>query len=171
MFSSIWNPKKFSSSLNPLPESPLKFNSINDLGDTRWNRRQHTYFFTLCPHFYTYWNQLKKFRKFWDVLSSGSHETGGTAKKVTASDSAKPGHHMHIFFFDSGVTGTRRNGDKEWKSMYVCVCMWRFFVGVYFTLYLQGPKSLLAQIWNGDFYIWGIDAIKFLWRSREGAEG
>ena len=26
-------------------------------------------------------NQLKKFRKFRDVLSSGSHETGGTAKK------------------------------------------------------------------------------------------
>ena len=25
----------------------------------------------------------------------------------------------------------------------------------YFTLYLQGPKSLLAQIWYGDFYIWG----------------
>ena len=39
------------------------------------------------------------------------------------------------------------------KSQCVCVCMWRFFVGVYFTLYLQGPKSLLAQIWYGDFYI------------------
>ena len=38
-----------------------------------------------------YWNQLKKFRKFRDVLSSGSHETGSTAKKVTASDSTKPG--------------------------------------------------------------------------------
>ena len=49
----------------------------------------------------------------------------------------------------------------------MCVCMWRFFVGVYFTLYLQGPKSLLAQIWYGDFYIWGIDAIKFLWRLGE----
>ena len=23
---------------------------------------------------------------------------------------------------------------------YVCVCMWRFFVGVYFTLYLQGVQ-------------------------------
>ena len=60
-----------------------------------------------------YWNQLKKFRKFRVVLSSGSHETGSTAKKVTASDSAKPGPHIHIFFFESGVTGTRRNGDKE----------------------------------------------------------
>ena len=72
------------------------------------------------------------------VLSSGSHETGSTAKKVTESDSAKP----HIFF-----------------------------VGVYFTLYLQGPWSLLAQILCGAFYIWGIDAIKFLWRSGEGVGG
>ena len=45
-----------------------------------------------------YWNQLKKFRKFRDVLSSGSHETWSTAKNVTASDSAKPGPHIHIFF-------------------------------------------------------------------------
>ena len=60
-----------------------------------------------------YWNQLKKFRKFQVVLSSWSHETGSTAKKVTASDSAKPGPQIHIFFFNSGVTGTRRNGDKE----------------------------------------------------------
>ena len=60
-----------------------------------------------------YWNQLKKFRKFRVVLSSGGHETGGTAKKVTASDSAKPGPHIHIYFFDLGVTGTCRNGDKE----------------------------------------------------------
>ena len=33
---------------------------------------------------------------------------------------------------------------------------------IYFTLYLQGPKSLWAQIWCGAFYIWGIDAFKFL---------
>ena len=50
-------------------------------------------------------------RKFQVVLSSGSHETGSTAKKVTASDSAKPGPHIHIFF-ESGVTGSCRNGDK-----------------------------------------------------------
>ena len=31
-----------------------------------------------------YGNQLKKFRKFRVVLSSGGHETGSTAKKVTA---------------------------------------------------------------------------------------
>ena len=43
-----------------------------------------------------YWNQLKKFRV---VLSSGSHENGSRAKKVTASDSAKPGPHIQIFFF------------------------------------------------------------------------
>ena len=35
----------------------------------------------------------------------------------------------------------------------------------------QGPWSLLAQIWCGAFYIWGIDAIKFLWRSGEGVGG
>ena len=63
-------------------------------------------------------------------------------------------------------------GTKSEKvCMCVCVCMLRFFVGVYFTLYLQGPKSLLAQIRNGDFYIWGIDAIKFLWRLGEGVGG
>ena len=66
-------------------------------------------------------------------MSSGSHETGSRAKKVTASDSAKPGPQIHIFFLS------------------------------------QGP--LLAQIWYGDFYIWGIDAIKFLWRLGEGVGG
>ena len=60
-----------------------------------------------------YWNQLEKIRKFRVVLSSGSHETGSTAKKVTASESAKPGPHIHIFFLNSGVTGTSRNGEKE----------------------------------------------------------
>ena len=57
------------------------------------------------------------------------------------------------------------------EKVCVCVCVWRFFVGVYFTLYLQGPESLLAQIWYGDFYIWGIDAIKLLWRLGEGVGG
>ena len=60
-----------------------------------------------------YGNQVKKIRKFLVVLSYGSHKAGSTAKKITASDSAKPGPHIHIFFFNSGVTGTRRNGDKE----------------------------------------------------------
>ena len=60
-----------------------------------------------------YWNQLEEIRKFRVVLSSGSHETGSTVKKVTASDSTKPGPHIHIIFFKSGVTGTCRNGDKE----------------------------------------------------------
>ena len=49
-----------------------------------------------------YWNQLKKFRKFRVVLFSGSHENGSTAKKVTASESAKPGPHIHIIFFVRG---------------------------------------------------------------------
>ena len=39
---------------------------------------------------------------------------------------------------------------------------------VYFSLYLQGAKALLAQIWYGDFYIWGIDAITFLRKSGSG---
>ena len=43
------------------------------------------------------------------------------------------------------------------KSVCVCVC-WRLF-------------PLLAQIWYGAFYIWGIDAIKFLWKSGEGVGG
>ena len=67
-----------------------------------------------------YWNQLKKFRKFRVVLSSGSHETGSTAKKLTASESAKPGPHIHINFFDSGLTGKCRNGAKSEK---VCMCV------------------------------------------------
>ena len=28
-----------------------------------------------------------------------------------------------------------------------------------------------VYIWYGDFYIWGIDAIKFLWRLGEGVGG
>ena len=48
-------------------------------------------------------NQLKKFLKFRVVLSSGSHETGSRAKKVTASDSAKPGPHIDIFFLIQGL--------------------------------------------------------------------
>ena len=98
-------------------------------------------------------------------MSSGSHETGGTAKKVTASDSAKPGPHIHIFFL---IQELRVRVEMGTKSEKVCMCV---CVGVYFTLYLQGPKSLLAQIWCGAFYIWGIDAIKFLWRSGEGVGG
>ena len=67
-----------------------------------------------------YGNQLEKIRKFRVVLSSGTHETGSTAKKVTASESAKPGPHIHILIFDSGVTGTCRNGAKREK---VCMCV------------------------------------------------
>ena len=78
-----------------------------------------TFYFPDCITEGKYWNQLKKFRKFRGVLSSRSHETGSTAKKVTASDSAKPRPHIHIIFFESGVTGTCRNGDKVKK--YVCV--------------------------------------------------
>ena len=81
-----------------------------------------------------YKNELKKFRKFRkfrDVLSSASHETGGTAKKVTASESAKPGPHIHIFFFSQGSR----------VSVCVCVCVmlfcWRLF-------HLISPRSNLV---------------------------
>ena len=71
------------------------------------------------------------------------------------------------FFLIQGLRVRVEMGTKS-EKVCMCVCMWRFFVGVYFTLYLQGPKSLLAQIWCGAFYIWGIDGIKFLWRLGEG---
>ena len=61
-------------------------------------------------------------------MSSGSHETGSTAKKVTVSDSAKPGPHIHIFFL---IQWLRVSVEMGTKSEKVCVC-------VYFTLYLQG---------------------------------
>ena len=50
----------------------------------------------------------RKFANFKMFCPLGAMKLG-----VTASDSAKPGPHIHIFFFNSGVTGTRRNGDKE----------------------------------------------------------
>ena len=102
------------------------------------------FYFPDCITEGKYWNQLKKFRTFRDVLSSGSHETGSTAKKVTTSDSAKTGPHIHIFFL---IQGSRVRVEMGTKSEKVCMCVSRFFVGVYFTLYLQGPWSLLAQIW------------------------
>ena len=74
-----------------------------------------------------YGNQLKKirkFREFRDVLSSGSHETGSTAKKVTASDSAKLGPHIHNFFLIGGLRVRVEMGTKSEKvCMCVCVCM------------------------------------------------
>ena len=76
-----------------------------------------------------YWNQLKKFRV---VLSSGSHETGGTAKKVTVSDSAKPGPHIHIFYLSQGSRASIEMGTKSEK---VCMC-------VYVTLI--SPRSMIT---------------------------
>ena len=112
-------------------------------------------------------------------MSSGSHETGSTAKKVTASESAKPRPHIHIFFLSQGSRVWVEMGTKS-EKVCMCVCDGFLHLGtqkcqkrvqksVNFTLYLQGPWSLLAQIWYGAFYIWGIDAIKFLWRLGEGA--
>ena len=50
-------------------------------------------------------------------MSSGSHETGSTAKKVTASDSAKPGPHIHIIFL---IQGLRVRVEMGTKSEKVC---------------------------------------------------
>ena len=72
-----------------------------------------------------YGNQLKKIRKFRDVLSSESHETGSTAKKVTASDSAKPGPHIHIYIYIQGLRVRVEMGTKSEKvCVCVCVCMY-----------------------------------------------
>ena len=49
----------------------------------------------------------RKFENFKMFCPLGAMKLG-----VTESDSAKPGPHIHIFF-NSGVTGTCRNGDKE----------------------------------------------------------
>ena len=71
-----------------------------------------------------YGNQLEKIRKFRVVLSFENHETRGTAKKVTASDSAKPGPHIHIFFFSQGSRVSVEMGTKSEKvCMCVCVCV------------------------------------------------
>ena len=67
-----------------------------------------------------YGNQLEKIRKFRVVLSSGSHETGSTAKKVTASDSAKPGPHKHIYFLSQASRVRVEMGTKAEK---VCLCV------------------------------------------------
>ena len=53
----------------------------------------------------------RKFENFELFCPLGAMKLGVQQKKVTASDSAKPGPHKHIFF-ESGVTGTCRNGDK-----------------------------------------------------------
>ena len=54
------------------------------------------------------------------VISSGSHETGGKAKIVTASDSAKPGPQIHIFFLSQGSRVSVEMGTKIEK---VCMCV------------------------------------------------
>ena len=66
-----------------------------------------------------YWNQLKKFRKFGVVLSSGSHEAGSTGKKVTASDSAKPGPHIHIFHLISVRSEVTFGSNLVWSLLYM----------------------------------------------------
>ena len=76
----------------------------------------------LCITEGKYGNQLKKIRKFRDVFSSVSHETGSTGKKVTASDSAKPRPHIHIFFLIQGLRVRVEMGTKS-EKVCMCVCM------------------------------------------------
>ena len=45
----------------------------------------------------------------------------------------------YIYFFNSGVNGTCRNGDKEWTSMYVCVT--RLF-------HLISPRFMVPSIYG-----------------------
>ena len=61
------------------------------------------------------WRKFENFEIFCPLgaIKLGAMKLGVKQKKVTASDSAKPGPHIHIYFFESGVTGTCRNGDKE----------------------------------------------------------
>ena len=69
----------------------------------------------------------RKFENFELFCPLGAMKLGVQQKKVTASDSAKPGPHIHIFFL---IQGSRVSVEMGTKSEKVCVCVW----------------SLLAQI-------------------------
>ena len=94
-------------------------NSFNYGGDVKFHTKKQTSF--TFPTVITegkYGNQLERIRKFRVVLYSGSHEAGSTAKKVTSSDSAKSGPHIHIFFLSQGLRVRVEMGIKSDK---VCV--------------------------------------------------
>ena len=63
----------------------------------------------------------------------GAMKLGVEQKKVTASDSAKPGPHIHIFFLSQGSRVSVEMGTKSEK---VCVC-WRLF-------HLVSPRSMVT---------------------------
>ena len=60
---------------------------------------------------------------------------GVQQKKMTASDSAKPGPHIHIFFFNSGVTGTKS------EKVCVCVCVCDAFLLASISPYISKVRS------------------------------
>ena len=60
-----------------------------------------------------YMNQIEKILKFQVVLSSGGLDICRRRIKVTACDLAETGHHVHVLFLESGVTGTCRNASKK----------------------------------------------------------
>ena len=63
-------------------------------------------------------------------MSSGSHETGGTAKEATASDSAKPGPQIHIFFLIQGLRVSVEMGTKS-EKVFVCDAFLLVFISPY----------------------------------------
>ena len=67
----------------------------------------------------------------------GAMKLGVQQKKVTASDSSKSGPHIHSFFLSQG---SRVRVEMGTKSEKVCMCMWRFFVGVY-SPYISKVRS------------------------------
>ena len=87
-------------------------------------------------------DKLQKIRKF---------RIGSTAKKVTASDLAKPGPHIHIFFLSKGSRVLVEMGTKSEKvCMCVCVCVCDAFLLASISPYISkvnGPWPILAQIW------------------------
>ena len=67
-----------------------------------------------------------------------SHETGSTAKKVTASESAKPGPHIHIYFLSQG---SRLGVERGTKSEKVCVCVCDAFLLASISPYISKVRS------------------------------
>ena len=67
--------------------------------------------------------RLKMGDPVYNMESIGSHETGSTAKKVTASDSAKPGPHIHIFLSQRSRVRVEMGTKSEKVCICVCVCI------------------------------------------------
>ena len=86
-------------------------------------------------------------------MSSGSHETGGTAKKVTAFDSVKPGPHIHIFFL---IQGLRVRVEMASISPYISKVRSHFWLKFGMVTSIYGALMLLnfCGDWGGG---WGLE--------------